>query len=103
VSTFQILVIAALGTVATARLTRLLVADSFPPSAWVRARWVDWTNDGKWAPLVSCHWCASPYFAAVVFGSGYLLDWPTWWYVVTCWLSASYAAGFIVERDELTD
>ena len=45
-------------------------------------------------------WCASPYFAALVFGLGYFLEWPTWWYVVTSWLTASYLASILVFHDE---
>jgi hypothetical protein len=100
VTEFRIVAIALVGVLATARLTRLLVADMYPPSIWVRIQWHHFTRDGGWAKLVDCHFCAAPYFAALVFGVGYFLHWPTWWWVATCWLAASYAAALVVERDE---
>lgn len=96
---FQILCAAAVGVLATARLTRLLVFDSYPPVAWMRAKWHSITKDGKWAMLVDCPYCAAPYFAAVVFGVGELTDYPTWWWIVCGWLAASYAASIVVAYD----
>lgn len=61
-------------TVASYRLTRLVVEDSFPPALWLRERltgespavarwrWVpEWLSD-----LVSCRWCASVWVAGGV-------------------------------------
>ena len=96
----MIVVTAFVGTIAAARITRLVVADSYPPAAWIRMRWDALTHDGSWSELAHCGWCFSPYAAAVVFAPGYFLHWPTWWYVVTCWLTASYLAGWFVFHDE---
>jgi hypothetical protein len=85
---------------ASARLTRLIVQDEYPPMVWIRIQWDRLTRDGGWSKLAHCGWCASPYAAALVLGTGYLCDWPTWWYLITGWLAASYAAGWIVFHDE---
>lgn len=48
----------------TWRATRLVTTDTFPPVKWVRDRiGPEWLSD-----LVTCHWCASPYLAALVVG-----------------------------------
>jgi len=100
VSPYREVVTAIIAVVASARLTRLIVEDEYPPSVWIRIQWDRLTRDGPWSKLAHCGWCASPYVAALVLGLGYFLDWPTWWYVVTAWLAASYAAGWINFHDE---
>jgi hypothetical protein len=100
VTVFQIVATAFLGTVATGRITRLAVNDEFPPVVWARMKWDHLTHDGSWSALAHCMWCFSPYAAAGVFGLGYFLEWPTWWYVVTGWLTASYLAAILVFHDE---
>jgi hypothetical protein len=96
------------GVVGTARFTRLLVHDTFPPSAWLRAKWGQVTadrngDDGSWTILLSCHWCASVWSAALCLGLfwlGTLVPWigATWWWLYGI-LAVSYLAGMIVERD----
>lgn len=85
---------------ATARLTRLLVNDEFPPSVWLRIKWDTITKDGSWSKLVHCPWCAAPYIAAILLAWGVLsgLHW-SWW-VFCGWLAGSYAASWIVFHDE---
>lgn len=97
---YREVVTAVIAVGAAARLTRLVVEDEYPPMVWIRMQWDRVTRDGGWSKLAHCGWCASPYMAALVLGVGYLLDWPTWWYAVTAWLAASYAAGWIVYHDE---
>lgn len=96
------------GIVASARFTRLVVADSFPPSVWVRIKFATLTKDGSWSTLVQCPWCFAPYVVAADLAWGLLADvWVTpldlaakvWW-VVNGWLAASYAASWIVYHDE---
>ena len=99
-STAQVVFTAVVAVLASARLTRLIVADTYPPVAWLRSKWAGLTHDGEWAALVSCSFCAAPYVSAVVLALGYWLDWPTWWYVACCWLAVSYAAAIVVQYDE---
>lgn len=89
---------------ATARLTRLLVVDSWPPAAWLRIKWDSLTaekdgEDGPWGALVHCPWCMAPWMAVVVFGSGLLTDFNVWWWIIFGWLALSYVAASIVARD----
>lgn len=99
-----------IGTLASARATRLLTSDAYPPAEWVRTRWQTWAGQTEareaWAPLLVCPFCAAPYLVAVnltwALCAG--LDWgdlPTdaWW-VVNVWAAVSYAASMIVVRDE---
>ncbi len=61
-------------TVASYRLTRLIVDDTFPPVAWVRERLTGESSTASrwsWVPewvsaLVSCSWCASVWVAGGV-------------------------------------
>ena len=101
-TTFQIIATAFVGTVATGRITRLAVHDDFrAPSIWARIEVGQaLTRDGSWSKLAHCMWCFSHYAAAVIFGVGYFLEWPTWWFVVTSWLTASYLASILVFHDE---
>lgn len=106
------------GTIATARATRLLIADAYPPAAALRRWWFNQTVAkggwrAGWAPLLTddeagngCPFCAAPYIAAVnlgwVLAAG--LEWgPFWstaWWVVNLWAAVAYAAAMIVARDE---
>lgn len=88
------------GTVATARLTRLIVHDTYPPAAWLRDRWRALVRNGEWSNLVDCHWCAAPYVAAVVLAAALLSDLAAWWWIIAGWLAGSYAAAYIVEHDD---
>ena len=85
---------------ATARLTRLITADEYPPSVALRMWWDKTTHDGPWAKLVHCHWCAAPYVAAPVLATGALTDFHWAWWTVCGWLALAYTAAIIVERDE---
>lgn len=52
---------------ATFRLTRLVVADEFPPTAALRD-WVDrrWGEESAQAYLAHCPWCVSVYLGGVI-------------------------------------
>lgn len=88
------------GVLSAARLTRLLVADEFPPVVWFRIKWDEATKDGSWSKLVHCPWCAAPYFSAIVLAWALLsgLHW-TWW-VFNGWLAGAYLASMVVFHDE---
>lgn len=83
----------------TARLTRLLTLDSYPPVAWVRTKWAEITNDGPWYDLVECPYCAAPWFALVVGGWGVLSDLHWTWWAFNGWLALAYIAAIIVVRE----
>ena len=103
--TYLILGVAALvGILSSARLTRLLTQDVWPPVVWLRIKWDDWTEDyGDWNKLFHCHWCMGPWTTAVIGAWGWAsnLHW-TWW-AFNIWLAAAYLNSMIVERDEVRD
>ena len=56
----------AVGVLSAARLTRLVMHDSFPPAVWFRIKWDDVTEDNGWNPLFHCHWCLSPWMTLII-------------------------------------
>lgn len=97
------------GALGTARFTRLLVHDTFPPAAWLRAKWSLVTtradgSDGDWAILLGCHFCFGIWAAALCLGLfwlGTIVAWiaVTWWWLYGI-LALGYVAAMIVERDD---
>jgi hypothetical protein len=87
-------------SLATARLTRLLVNDDWPPSTWFRIKWDTITKDGIWSKIVHCPWCASPYIAAILLAWAVLSNLHWSWWLFTGWLAVSYVASWIVFHDE---
>lgn len=96
---FAVFATVVVGVLSVARLTRLLTVDTYPPVAWVRAQWGRITNDGPWYDLVTCPYCAAPYFTALVLAWGLLSDFNTVWWVFNGWLAGAYVAAIIVARD----
>lgn len=97
---FTYVAAAIVGILASARLTRLLVAEDYPPAVWLRMKWDTITKDGEWSKIVHCPWCASPYISAILLAWGVLsrLHW-SWW-VFCGWLAGSYIASWVVFHDE---
>ena len=116
----QLIFAAVVGTLAVARITRLIVDDDWPPIAWARRKWWDWwlpmnestaqpdqprtKNAAAWVELVTCSFCVGVWVAFV----GTLLTWlsfngdgklDAWWWLPSIFLASSYAAGMIVVRD----
>ena len=85
---------------ATYRITRLLVRDSFPPIAVQRARIEERWGDGSWqAYLSTCTWCASVYVGGVVIGiTDYItsVPLPGW-----TWAAASAVAGLLASWEQV--
>ena len=97
------LIAALTGVLSTARLTRLIAQDSFPPAAALRIWWDSRTADSGWNPLLHCHWCLAPYIGAGVLAWAVATDLqPAWWWV-NIWLGGSYLASMVVERDEVVE
>lgn len=94
---------AAVAVLGTARLTRLIVFDAYPPVAWLRARWDARTEDSGWNQLLHCGFCAAPWLAVATIAWGWAsaLHW-SWW-VFYGWLAVSYLASAFVAWDEPPD
>lgn len=95
-----------MASLAAARLTRLVIYDSFPPSAWIRTKWDNWTEGNSWNPLLHCHYCLAPWIllAAMLLGIACGIPVPgdgierLWWFAVT-WLGLAYIASIVVSYD----
>lgn len=98
--TFYILAFA-IGTLGTARITKLLVEDQFPPTAKLRNAWVKtFTNrDSDWVELFLCGFCMSVWVAGANIAVAYFSDFHTVWWVLNGWLAAAYLSGIIIARD----
>lgn len=99
------------GVVGSARLTRILTIDDYPPAIAIRIWWQRVTNDGPWAKLVTCPWCAGPWITLVAlawFSAGCLLAQAAGWILLTWWLffgwlTLSYWVSQYVYFDEGKD
>lgn len=85
--------------ISSARITRLVVEDDYPPTIWLRMRWDTVTKDGPWAKLVHCPWCFGPWVVAVNAAWAYVsnLHW-TWW-VVNAFFALGYVTSWVVFHD----
>lgn len=93
--------IAALGI---GRLTRLIVHETFPPMAKIRAFWDNATDKSDWNLLFHCHWCMS-FWVTVGCALWFFIGmWVFWiavaWFIFFGLFALAYLAGMIVERDE---
>lgn len=98
------LLLALVFIIGSARVTRLIVADSFPPSAHLRAWWEGHTSGG-WEELLFCPFCLSFWIvlanAATGWGAHALGDpWFTAWVAGNAIFAASYLAAIFVHFDE---
>jgi len=89
--------------VSSARITRLVVFDTWPPVQWVRDTWDRFTATSGWNPLLHCPACFSVWAATGVVLWGYFTDWGTPWWIINGVLAAAYAAQYVVVYDGLDD
>ena len=94
---------ASVGVVAAARLTRLVTKDHWPPMSWARRKYVELTADSEWSVLAECPFCVAPYVVAADLAWALRSDLGKQWWVVNGWLAASYAASWIVVRDDVPE
>jgi hypothetical protein len=86
-----------------ARLTRLMVADDFPPVKFFRDLAYDWLDKGpkrrQWQIITWCAYCAAFWVVGPIVAWGYLTDWQTAWWLFNGALAASYLASIVVRFD----
>ena len=106
---FVVLLAIAVIVLGSARLTRVIWYDKFPPAAWLRAKWDDLTERPgtkrmQWNLLLHCPWCLSFWVALGCVGwfiGGWYVEWIMWaWWVFWGTLAASYVGTIILVRDE---
>lgn len=83
---------------ATARLTRLVTTDRITqaPRHWIIGKLPE---ESLAAYLIVCDWCVSVYTGAVMAGTWWAWGAHTWYTAVLAALAASYAAGFLAQRE----
>ena len=84
----------------SARLSRIITHDDFPPAVWARIQWDTLTKDGPWSKLAHCHWCATPWITLVCISWGALSSFHWSWWLFWGWLALAYVASIILARDE---
>lgn len=90
----------------TARLTRIITHDDYPPAAWLRSRWIALTwdrkndSEGDWGKLATCIWCAQPYVVAICMVWAYFTDFHWTWWAFWAWMALSQAGSTLLAYDE---
>ena len=98
-SNFEWVAAAVVAVMSTARITRLITWDHYPPSVWLRVKWHEITNDGPWSILVDCGYCFGLWAAGFVVGWGYLSGFHWTWWLFNGWLAAGYAGAMVMAYD----
>lgn len=106
-TTTSVILAAIVAVWASARLTRLVTFDSFPPIQWIRDQWDARTSESGWNELLHCAYCFGTWaalpivviFAGMLFGWGVFLTLAGVWWVFCSWLAVGYLAGIIVAQD----
>lgn len=83
------------GIFATARVTRIITVDDWPPMKWIRSKWADIVNYGDWYDLVECPWCAAPWVVAANLAFALLTDLSAAWWILNGWMAASLVASWV--------
>lgn len=96
---FRWVAIAIVTIISSARITRLVTWDTFPPSVWLRIKWDTITRDGSWSILAHCGYCFGLYAAGFTVLTGWLSDWHLAWWLFNGWLAAGYAAAVVMAFD----
>lgn len=107
VSTVTAVLAFILAVLASARFTRLVVADDWPPVEWLRFRYRKAVGFGDWEELVKCPFCFAPWAVLVDLAwawwsglDGYSSVWAALWWAANLWFSGAYLAAMTVTRDE---
>jgi hypothetical protein len=83
----------------TARLTRIITHDDYPPAQWLRTRWEDRVGEG-WGKLMTCLWCGQPYVVLGMMTWAYFSDFHWSWWAFWGWMALSQAGSTLLAYDE---
>jgi hypothetical protein len=98
-SIWEIVAAVLVGIISAARLTRLFTQDTYPPVAWLRAKWEEKVGGTGWEDLATCPYCASVWITLGIGAWGYLTDFQLAWWLFNGWLAAAYLVAMVVVRD----
>ena len=90
--------VAVIAIVGTARITRFISEDTFPPMLWMRNLWVSRMPVG-WNELPLCAYCVGIYASAFTLVTALLLNFNVIWVVGFTWLALAYLASILVAFD----
>lgn len=100
---FYWLAVALVTIVSSARLTRVVTFDVFPPARWLRNTWGDIMDRHSltrgYVVLLFCQWCFSFWATLAVVLWGYLSDFDEIWWIANGSLAASYLAAIFMTND----
>lgn len=106
-SWWQAILAVIVGVVGSARLTRVITIDDYPPTIAIRIWWDTITKDGAWSKLVHCPWCMGPWITLIALASFVVsflhpaLGWA--WWIFWGWLALSYWTSQYVYFDQGKD
>lgn len=93
--------------VSIARIARLFTFDKFPPTAWLREKYVQVVGP-DWGELLFCGYCFGVWASAFVVGTGYFAGvytreyhdgWTLAWWMLNGILAAAYLGAIVMKRD----
>lgn len=82
-----------------ARVSRIVTYDDFPPTEWLRVRWIVLVGE-KWGKLLTCFWCTTPYVAAGSLAWSVYSDFHWSWWAFWGTFAISQAASTLLSYDE---
>ena len=97
-SPFVLIAALIVGVLGTARITRLLVDDDWPPVNWLREQYIHRVPE-SWGGLAECPFCMAPWVALIEVATAWIWHLPGWWWAGNAWMGGSYLASMIVVRD----
>lgn len=89
------------------RVSRFIVADTFPPIEWLRGKITDGRPREHWLVYLlgnreqtGCPWCASIWVAGIgVIILSLTTSWLPWQGWIMLWLASSSVTGFLAEKE----
>jgi hypothetical protein len=96
---FYWIAVAVVTILSSARLTRLVTWDHFPPIEWARNKYADKTDGSGWQLLAFCGYCFSFWATGAVVLAGWLSGWHEAWWLVNGILGGSYLAAIVMVHD----
>lgn len=98
-TTAQIVFAALVAVFSTARITRLITQDVYPPVAKLRAWWLRRCGESAWGMLATCPYCMSFWVGILVAGTGWLTGFHAAWWAINSLFALAYAAAYVVAYD----
>jgi len=83
----------------TARLTRIVAHDDYPPAEWLRMQSYRLLGD-KWGKITNCIWCTQPYIVLICMSWGWFSDFHWSWWAFWAWMALSQAGSSLLAYDE---